>query len=68
MKNNWKIEYYSIVFEKWVYVSGFTHMNKSYAKGAWQMLKSYYNHKYEHRLVNGDEVIETMGKQIIKLS
>lgn len=68
MKNNWTIEYFCSIRNKWISLVGFDFMSKTYAKGAWDMLKAHYNHKHIYRLISGDIVIETMGKQTVKLS
>lgn len=67
-KNSWKIEYYSNSLNQWRSIIGFEYMNKSYAIGAWEMLKSFYNHSNKHRLLLNDEVIEEIGTQTIVLS
>jgi hypothetical protein len=43
-------------------------MQKSFAEGAWSMLKSYYNQNYKHRLLKDGEVIEEIGYQKIKVN
>jgi hypothetical protein len=43
-------------------------MRKSFAEGAWAMLKSHYNQRYEHRLICNGTVVESLGKQTIKLN
>ncbi len=55
---------------QWLSLHGFTWIRKSYAEGAWSMLKAHYNQKAEHRLVISctEEVIDTCGKQTIKPS
>lgn len=44
-------------------------MQKSFAEGAWTMLKSYYNyHNYKHRLLKDGQVIDELGYQKIKVN
>lgn len=67
-------KYYDIEFympppvDKWSKVVGFSYMRKSFAEGAWAMLKSFYNQKYEHRLLCDGVVVETLSKQTIKVN
>lgn len=66
-RNGWKIEYLG-AGDKWRTSSGFEYMSKSYALGAWAMLKAHYNHPWKYRLVNCGSVVEEMGRQLVKLS
>ena len=67
MTKVWKIEY--LTFDnKWKPMRGFEYMGKSYAQGAWAMLRAHYNHKNKHRLVNGDVVVADMGCQFVCVS
>ena len=43
-------------------------MRKSFAEGAWAMLKAHYNQHYEHRLLCDGQVIDTISKQTIKVN
>lgn len=53
----------------WVTLVPYGYMQKSFAMGAWSMLKSFYNHDTEYRLVKGaSEVIDHCTKQTIKLN
>lgn len=67
-------KYYDIEFymappvDKWSKMVGFSYMRKSFAEGAWAMLKAHYNHRYEHRLLCDGKVIVEMGKQTIKVN
>jgi hypothetical protein len=67
-------KYYDIEFympppiDKWRKLVGFCYMRKSFAEGAWAMLKSFYNQKHEHRLLCDGVVTETLSKQTIKLN
>lgn len=54
--------------DKWRRMVGFQYMRKSFAEGAWAMLKAHYNQKYEHRLLCDGEVIDQIGKQQIKVN
>lgn len=69
MQKYYTIEFYMpLPINKWSNMVSFAYMRKSYAEGAWAMLKSFYNHKYEYRLVCDGEVIAEMGKQTIKVN
>jgi len=66
--NDWHIQSYSNVDNKWHTLSGFGFLQKSFAKGAWAMLRAFYNHKHRHRLVKGMdknvlELVKEMGLQ-----
>ena len=67
MYKDWKIEYLG-VDNRWKPLCGFEYMGKSYAQGAWAMLRAHYNHKSKYRLVTGGEVVQTMGCQIVCVS
>jgi len=54
--------------DKWTKMIGFQYMQKSYAEGAWAMLKSFYNHHFEYRLLENGVVVAEMGKQTIKVN
>ena len=65
--------YYTIEFQfqpplenKWGKMPSFSYMRKSFAEGAWAMLKAHYNQKRGHRLLKDGEVVETIGKQEVK--
>ena len=62
--NHYHIEY-EMFDGKWVKMAGFSYIRKSFAEGAWAMLRGHYNHNRRHRLLCGNEVIETMGKQTV---
>lgn len=63
MKSLYKIERFSDALNKWVVFCQFQYMQKSFAMGAWAMLKSFYNHKTEYRLVKDEnEVRRTLHK------
>jgi len=54
--------------DKWVKMASFGYMRKSFAEGAWAMLKAHYNQRCEHRLVCDGVVLEYIGKQTIKVN
>ena len=55
----YRIEYKSIS-GKWVGMYPFQYMQKSFAEGAFQMLKSFYGGNKEYRLIKDkDEVVDT---------
>lgn len=54
--------------DKWAKQIGFQYMRKSFAEGAWAMLKAHYNQPYEHRLLCDGVVIDQIGKQKIKVN
>ena len=59
--NPYHIEY-EMFDGKWVKMAGFSYIRKSFAEGAWAMLRAHYNHKSRYRLLRCNEVIETMSK------
>lgn len=65
-------KYYAIEFympppvDKWQKMVGFSHMRKSFAEGAWSILKAHYNQRYEHRLICDGVIVDQIGKQTIK--
>lgn len=67
-------KYYDIEFympapiDKWRKMIGFSYLRKSFAEGAWAMLKAHHNHHHEHRLSCDGVVVDTMGKQTIKVN
>lgn len=54
--------------DKWAKQIGFQYMRKSFAEGAWAMLKAHYNQRYEHRLLCDGVVIDQIGKRTIKVN
>lgn len=54
--------------DKWRKMVGFSYMRKSYAEGAWAMLRSHYNQNHEHRLMCNGEVVDQISKQTIKVN
>lgn len=54
--------------DKWHKLIGFSYMRKSYAEGAWNMLRSYYNQSTKHRLLCDGKIIDECGKQTIKVN
>ena len=79
--NNKKLKaqsYYDIEFrhqphpknegEKWGKLPSFSYMRKSFAEGAWAMLRAHYNQRSEHRLMKNGEEIDRIGTQKVKLN
>jgi hypothetical protein len=54
--------------DKWSKMVSFCYMRKSFAEGAWAMLKAHYNQRYEHRLLCNGEVVDKISKQIINVN
>lgn len=52
--------------DKWMKLTSFTYMRKSFAEGAWAMLRAHYNQNAEHRLLCDGAVVSEVGKQTIK--
>jgi hypothetical protein len=48
---------------KWASLTSFSYMQKSFAEGAWAMLRAHYNQTHKHRLLKDGEVIEECGYQ-----
>jgi len=46
---------------KWHKLTGFNHLQKSYALGAWAMLKAHYGQRTRYRLIKDGEVIDECG-------
>ena len=66
MRSLYRIEHYmEAPLDRWAKNVSFDCMQKSFAMGAWAMLKAHYNHSRRHRLVKDNEVIEEMGLQTI---
>jgi hypothetical protein len=53
---------------RWSLLYPYDCMQKSFAEGAWAMLKSYHNQNYRHRLLKDGEVIDEIGYQKIKVN
>jgi len=51
---------------KWFSLPSFSCMRKSFAMGAWAMYKATYNHRSQARLMRGDSIVDTCGKQTVK--
>jgi len=63
-RRQYDIEFYmEAPVSKWRSLPSFRYMQKSYAMGAWNMLKSQYCQQYTYRLIKDGEVIETCGKK-----
>lgn len=54
--------------DKWHVLTGFSCIRRSYAEGAWAMLRAHYNQKQKHRLRKGQEVIAECGLQTINVN
>jgi len=60
------IEFYmETPVDRWSKLPSFSCMQKSFAQGAWAMLKAFYNHNHKHRLLKNGEVIDTCNHQKI---
>lgn len=69
MRPTYDIQFYmEPPVDRWSRVMGFCNMQKSFAEGAWAMLKSFSNHKYKHRLLKSGVVVEEIGHQKINLN
>jgi muramidase (phage lysozyme) len=73
MKSLYKIEQFweysdKPEHNKWKTLFPFDCMQKSFALGAWAMLKSYYHQKHKHRLLKDGVVVEECSKQTIKVN
>jgi hypothetical protein len=68
-KSHYDIQFYmEPPVDKWSRVIGFCDMQKSFAEGAWAMLKSFSNQRYKHRLLKDGVVIDEIGYQKINLN
>ena len=54
--------------DRWSKLISFQYMRKSYAEGAWAMLRAHYNQRTEHRLLCDGKVIDECGKQTVMLN
>ena len=54
--------------DKWAKSTGFSYMRKSFAEGAWAMLRAHYNQNYKHRLLCNGKIIAETGLQTIKVN
>jgi hypothetical protein len=54
--------------DKWAALPSFSCMRKSFAEGAWAMLRAHYNQRTEHRLMCDGTEVDRIGKQTIKLN
>ena len=64
-KSLYDIEFYmEKPVDKWAKSSpSFSCMQKSFAEGAWAMLKSFYNHDKKYRLLKDGNVIDECSYQ-----
>lgn len=53
---------------KWMKLTSFTYMRKSFAEGAWCMLKAHYNQSSKHRLLCDGDVVDEHGYAKIKVN
>jgi len=54
--------YWDPPLDRWHTMPSFSCMKKSFAMGAWAMLKSHYGNKHVYRLRKGSEVLELLQK------
>ena len=54
--------------DKWFSLPSFSFMRKSFAMGAWAMYKATYNHRSRAKLITGDEIVDTCGKQTVHVN
>ena len=67
-KSLYTIETRSKEGDTWFNVFPFRDMQKSYAFGAWDMLKSFYNHNSQYRLLKDGVQIDYCGYQKVSVS
>ena len=69
MKSLYRIEFYMPApIDKWHTLPSFNCLQKSFAMGAWAMLRAHYGHNYKHRLLKDGQVVEECGFQKIQLN
>lgn len=49
-------------------MSSFSSMRKSFAEGAWAMLRAHYSQRYPHRLLKDGVVVEECGLQDVQVN
>lgn len=54
--------------DKWAGMTSFKYMRKSFAEGAWAMLRAHYNQNRKHRLVCDGQVVNEVGEQRVKVN
>ena len=54
--------------DRWSKIPSFSCMQKSFAEGAWAMLKAHYNQHTIHRLLKDGVVIDQCSKQRITVN
>ena len=65
----YKIEFYlDPPVDRWHSIPSFSYMRKSFAEGAWAMLKAHYNQTTKHRLLKDGEVIEECSLQRVHVN
>lgn len=69
-KHRYKIQYYFELGGCWMTSFPFCEMQKSFAEGAWAMLKAHYNQQRIHRLVRQTDefVVDTCGRQEVQVN
>ncbi len=68
-KSYYDIEFYmEPPIDRWSKSTSFQYMQKSFAEGAWAMLKAHYNQQYKHRLLKDGVVIDECGYQKVTVN
>ncbi|NBO98542.1 MAG: hypothetical protein EBU90_00165 [Proteobacteria bacterium] len=68
-KSYYDIEFYmEPPIDRWSKSTSFQYMQKSFAEGAWAMLKAHYNQHYKHRLLKDGVVIDECGYQKVTVN
>jgi hypothetical protein len=68
----YRIEIYSKALDKWMSLVSFSCMRKTFADGAWSMLKAHYGENKEYRLVIDKtgpvEIVDTWNSPTVKVN
>ena len=68
----YRIEFYSKVCNKWMSLTSFSCMRKTYAEGAWAMIRAHYGENKEYRLVVDKtgpvEIIDEWNSPTVKVN
>lgn len=68
-KSLYDIEFYmEPPVDRWSKMVSFSYMQKSFAEGAWAMLRSFSNQRYKHRLLKDGVVIDEIGYQKVRVN
>lgn len=68
-KSLYDIEFYmEPPVDRWSKMVSFSCMQKSFAEGAWAMLRSFSNQRYKHRLLKDGIVIDEIGYQRVRVN